>query len=197
MNLESLSVEAGDVIPGQLQTKSSIFPAGKVWMRMNLSALPVAAESGVADFSDLLMIQGLGPRTLRSLALVSEVIYGKPCRFDDPARFSFAHGGKDGHPFPVPLKVYDETLQYLGRSVSRSRVDESKKRDSLKRLHQLQLRVESLEKIEADPEKVMAWDRQHSAEFDGRTIAGPIRASRSNSRPQSGKKENNPQLELF
>lgn len=162
------------------------------------AVLAAAGESGVGNFQDLLMIQGLGPRTLRSLALVSEVIYGKPCRFDDPARFSFAHGGKDGHPFPVPLKVYDETLQYLGKSVSRSRVDESEKRDSLKRLHRLQLRLEDIQRIEADPEKVIAWDRSHSAEFGGRTIGGFSKPHRmSVRRSHQGKSEKNLQLELF
>lgn len=193
---QSNSVQTGELRQLLMPSRHDVRPEDIDPKRLG-AVLAVAGESGVTDFSDLLMIQGLGPRTLRSLALVSEVIYGKPCRFDDPARFSFAHGGKDGHPFPVPLKVYDETLQYLGRSVSRSRVDESEKRDSLKRLHQLQLRVESLEKIEADPEKVMAWDRLHSPEFAGRTIAGPTRVSRRIGPPQSGKRENNTQLELF
>jgi hypothetical protein len=74
------------------------------------AVLWLAHEKQPKDFEDLLLLQGLGPRTLQSLALVSEVIHGTPSRFKDPARFSFAHGGKDGHPFPVPTKVYDETI---------------------------------------------------------------------------------------
>jgi hypothetical protein len=65
----------------------------------------LARENEPENFEDLLMLKGVGPRTMQSLALVSEVIHGAPSRFTDPARFSFAHGGKDGHPFPVPTKL--------------------------------------------------------------------------------------------
>lgn len=194
---QSHSVQTGELRQLLMPSRHDVRPEDIDPKRLG-AVLAAAGESGAANFSDLLMIQGLGPRTLRSLALVSEVLYGKPCRFDDPARFSFAHGGKDGHPFPVPLKVYDETLQYLGRSVSRSRVDESEKRDSLKRLHQLQLRIESLGNIEADPEQVMDWDRRHSAEFGGRTVGAVAGAPRrSYSRPQSETRKKGSQLELF
>ena len=77
------------------------------------SILALAHETKPADFESLLMLDGVGPRTLQSLTLVSEVIHGTPSRFEDPARFSFAHGGKDGHPFPVPLKIYDNTISTL------------------------------------------------------------------------------------
>jgi hypothetical protein len=73
--------------------------------------LAVAHNHELRDFASLLLVEGLGPRTLQSLALVAEVIHGAPARFADPARFSFAQGGTDGQPFPVPLKTYDETLQ--------------------------------------------------------------------------------------
>ncbi len=69
-----------------------------------------AANRGPADFAELLLVPGVGARTVRALAMVAEVVHGAPYRFTDPARFSFAHGGKDRHPFPVPLKVYDETI---------------------------------------------------------------------------------------
>ena len=72
-----------------------------------------AAECGPADFSELLLVPGVGPRTVRALAMVAEVLHGAPCRFSDPARFSLAHGGKDRHPFPVPIRVYDQTIQAL------------------------------------------------------------------------------------
>ena len=75
--------------------------------------LAAAADRGPADFAELLLTPGVGARTVRALALVAEVVHGAPCRFTDPARFSLAHGGKDGHPFPVPLKVYDETIGVL------------------------------------------------------------------------------------
>jgi hypothetical protein len=73
--------------------------------------LAAAAERAPADFSELLLTPGVGARTVRALAMVAEVVHGAPYRFTDPARFSFAHGGKDRHPFPVPLRVYDETLR--------------------------------------------------------------------------------------
>jgi len=74
------------------------------------AVLAVAHEQELRDFASLLLVEGLGPKTLQSLALVAEIVHGAPSRFSDPARFSFAHGGKDGHPFPVPLNTYDESL---------------------------------------------------------------------------------------
>lgn len=89
------------------------------------SILWLAQEKAPADFENLLLLQGLGPRTLQSLALVSEVIHGTPSRFSDPARFSFAHGGKGGRPFAVPTTVYDETIQTLKTSVERAKLCET------------------------------------------------------------------------
>jgi hypothetical protein len=86
------------------------------------AVLAVAHEKELSDFASLLLLEGLGPRTLQSLALIAEVVHGAPSRFADPARFSFAHGGKDGHPFPVPLKTYDESLQVLRRSLAAAHV---------------------------------------------------------------------------
>jgi hypothetical protein len=77
------------------------------------AVLAVAHERELRDFASLLLVEGLGSRTLQSLALIAEVVHGAPSRFSDPARFSFAHGGKDGHPFPVPMKIYDESLAVL------------------------------------------------------------------------------------
>nr|WP_260739569.1 DUF763 domain-containing protein [Edaphobacter lichenicola] len=74
------------------------------------AVLAVAHEQELRDLASLLLVEGLRPRTLQSLALIAEVVHGARARFSDPARFSFAHGGKDGHPFPVPLKTYDESL---------------------------------------------------------------------------------------
>ena len=87
--------------------------AGDVVLRRLHGALAAAADRAPADFADLLLVPGVGARTVQALAMVAEVVHGAPCRFTDPARFSFAHGGKDGHPFPVPLKVYDETIRVL------------------------------------------------------------------------------------
>jgi hypothetical protein len=89
------------------------------------AVLAAAYERDLRDFASLLLLENLGPRTLQSLALVAEVVHGTPTRFDDPARFSFAHGGKDGHPFPVPLQTYDGTIDVLRRSLARARAGES------------------------------------------------------------------------
>jgi len=159
------------------------------------AVLAAATEEGVRNFPELLLTPGLGPRTLQSLALVSEVIYGEPARFQDPARFSFAHGGKDGHPFPVPLKVYDETLRTLNRSVSKSRVCEEEKRESLKKLHRFQMYLEKLDRFDADPEAVIRRERADSYRYGGRTVGGPV----SPGARRREKREENPggQLSLF
>src|SRR5678810_1110443 len=95
------------------------------------SILWLAFEERSENFEELLLLQGLGPRTLQSLALVSEVIHGTPSRFKDPARFSFAHGGKDGHPFPVPTRVYDETINTLQTAVERSKLGNAGKQQAI------------------------------------------------------------------
>ena len=98
------------------------------------AALHVAAKLGPASFPELLLTPKLGQRTLFALALVAEVVHGAPCRFTDPARFSFAHGGKDGHPFPVPLKIYDETLRVLRQAVDRAKLGRADRLAALARL---------------------------------------------------------------
>jgi hypothetical protein len=85
-------------------------------------------------FEELLNVQGVGPKTIRALALVSEVIYGKPVSFRDPARFSFAHGGKDGHPYPVDRRGYDQTIDILQKTVQSAKIGHSDKLKALKRL---------------------------------------------------------------
>jgi hypothetical protein len=74
--------------------------------------------------------------------LVSEVIHGTPSRFNDPARFSFAHGGKDGHPFPVPTKVYDETISVLKTAVNKAKIGITDKTAAIKKLHEIAARAE-------------------------------------------------------
>jgi uncharacterized protein len=91
-------------------------------------------ERAPDNFESLLGLEGVGARTLRALALVSEVIYGTPASTRDPARFAFAHGGKDGTPFPVDRATYDRTVDTLHRAMARARVDRSEKMDALKRL---------------------------------------------------------------
>src|SRR6188474_2346613 len=107
------------------------------------AVLAVAYEKGLHDFSELLLLEKLGPRTLQSLALVAEVVHGAPSRFNDPARFSFAHGGKDGHPFPVPLKTYDESIGVLRRSLESARVGDTEKLDGFRRLERFVRSIET------------------------------------------------------
>jgi hypothetical protein len=113
-----------------------------VVLRRLHGALAAAAERGPADFPELLLTPGVGPRTVRALAQVAEVVHGAPCRFTDPARFSLAHGGKDGHPFPVPLPVYDETIRVLKSAVQNAKLGREEELDALKRLDNEARRLE-------------------------------------------------------
>ncbi len=132
--------------------------------------LATAYEAQPQDFDSLLLTPGLGPRTLQSLALVSEVIYGTPSRFTDPARFSFAHGGKDGHPFPVPLKIYDESIRVLRDSIEKSKLGYKDKSDCIRRLHTAALNVERNCAPEVDFDAALRYEREHSPEWDGKTV---------------------------
>ncbi|MBQ3686817.1 MAG: DUF763 domain-containing protein [Treponema sp.] len=136
------------------------------------AVLAASYEARSRDFESLLLTPGLGPRTLQSLALVSEVIYGTPSRFRDPARFSFAHGGKDGHPFPVPTRIYDESIRILGDAVERSRLGYQDKSDCLRRLHATALEIEANCSPEADFDRTIAREKAHSREWGGRTVGG-------------------------
>ncbi|MEL6863543.1 MAG: DUF763 domain-containing protein [Bacteroidota bacterium] len=106
------------------------------------SAIALAYEEDTRDFESLLLLKGVGPRTIQSLALVSEIIYGTRSRFSDPARFSFAHGGKDGHPFPVPTRVYDETINQLHQAVRKAKLGQSDKKEAIQSLHQMAKGIE-------------------------------------------------------
>lgn len=134
------------------------------------AVLATAYEAEPKDFESLLLTQGLGPRTIQSLTLVSEIIYGTPSRFEDPARFSFAHGGKDGHPFPVPLKVYDESIRVLHESIARSKLGYKDKSECIKRLHKTALEIERNCSPEADFEKTIQHEKKHSKEWGGKTV---------------------------
>jgi uncharacterized protein len=134
------------------------------------AVLAVAHERDLHDFASLLLVEGLGPRTLQSLALVAEVVHGTPTRFRDPARFSFAHGGKDGHPFPVPLTTYDETIALLRRGLSEAKVGHSDKLDGMKRLDAFVRAVEDRWSPEADFDRALAHERAISPTIGGRTV---------------------------
>jgi hypothetical protein len=134
------------------------------------AVLAVAYEREFRDFASLLLLENLGPRTLQSLALIAEVVHGTPVRFSDPARFSFAHGGKDGHPFPVPLKTYDKSIDVLRRSLDSARVGDSEKLEGFRRLDQFVHAVERRFSPQADFEAAMAHERAISAQLGGRTV---------------------------
>lgn len=134
------------------------------------AVLAVAHERDLRDFASLLLVEGLGPRTLQSLALIAEVVHGAPSRFSDPARFSFAHGGKDGHPFPVPLKTYDESIGVLRRALDAVRLDHTEKLEGFSRLDQLTRAVENQRQPLADFAAAIAHERTLSPSLDGRTV---------------------------
>lgn len=134
------------------------------------AVLAVAYERDLHDFAELLLLENLGPRTLQSLALVAEVVHGAPSRFSDPARFSFAHGGKDRHPFPVPLKTYDESLNFLRTSLDAAKLGDKDKLDGFRRLERFVRNVEAELKPCADFEKVIAHEEAISPALDGRSV---------------------------
>ena len=91
-------------------------------------------EQAPKDFPSLLGMQGVGPKTLRALTLASELLHGTPASLRDPARFAFAHGGKDGTPFPVDRATYDRTIEVMSRALNSASVDRSEKVAAFKRL---------------------------------------------------------------
>src|SRR4051794_14550243 len=164
--------------------------AGDVDLKRLGAVLAVAYEREFRDFASLLLLENLGPRTLQSLALVAEVVHGAPSRFSDPARFSFAHGGKDGHPFPVPLKTYDESIGVLRRSLDSAKLGDTEKLDGFKRLNGFVRAVESQCEPLADFDAAMAHERQISPSIGGRTVF--------DDRPGRKRRVNGPaQLTLF
>ncbi|MFL5746377.1 MAG: DUF763 domain-containing protein [Niastella sp.] len=129
-------------------------------------------EKKPADFEELLLLEGMGPRTLQSLALVSEVIHGTNTRFKDPARFAFAHGGKDGHPFPVPTKVYDETINVLHKAVEKAKIGQSDKLQAIKKLTELAQKAEENFIPNDNFEQLIEKERNESWRYEGRTVMG-------------------------
>jgi uncharacterized protein len=133
------------------------------------ATLAAAADRGPKDFADLLLLPGIGARTMASVAFVAEILHGAPCRFGDPARFALAHGGKDGHPFPVPLKVYDETITVLKRALSSARLGRNETLEAIRRLDEQARRVDD---VVAGPSlaQYVAIERDHSPAYGGRTV---------------------------
>ena len=134
--------------------------------------LVAAAECGPKDFAALLLVPGVGARTVRALAQVAEVVHGAPYRFSDPARFSVAHGGKDRHPYPVPLKVYDRTIDVLKRAVRNAKLGHSEELAAIRRLDE---QARQLEHHASGPsvEALFAEERARSHEYGGYSVFGP------------------------
>jgi hypothetical protein len=134
------------------------------------AVLAVAYERDLHSFAELLLLEGLGPRTLQSLALIAEVVHGAPSRFSDPARFSFAHGGKDRHPFPVPLKIYDESIQFLRSALDAARVGDKDKLDGIRRLDRFVKAVEERYSPEAEFDPLIQHEQAISKSLNGRSV---------------------------
>jgi hypothetical protein len=132
----------------------------------------MAHEKKPADFEELLLLQGVGPRTVQSLALVSEVIHGTQSRFKDPARFSFAHGGKDGHPFPVPVKTYDEVISHLQKAVQKAKIGQADRSQALKKIHEIALKAEKDFTPNDNLQAVIEKEIAESWKYGGRTVFG-------------------------
>ena len=134
------------------------------------AVLAVAYKRELHDFASLLLLENLGPRTLQSLALIAEVVHGTPTRFSDPARFSFAHGGKDGHPFPVPLATYDESIAVLRQTLEAAKLGDRDKLDGMARLDRFVSAVDARCAPDADFEVVLAHERALSPSLRGRSV---------------------------
>lgn len=152
------------------------------------AALTLAHERSTTDFESLLLLEGVGPRTIQSLTLVSEVIYGSPTRFNDPARFSFAHGGKDGHPFPVPLKTYDETISVLKSAVEKAKVGLGDKQKAIQQLSAIAWKIEGNFQPNDFFDEAMQKERDQSHLYGGKTVFGDAKPP---------KKPGAQQLEMF
>ena len=186
------SIEAAATAPHlQMPAHHEVRPTD-VFLRRLHGTLAAAAARGPADFAELLLVPGVGARTVAALALVSEVVHGAACRFSDPARFAFALGGKDGHPFPVPLRVYDETIRVLRAALDRAQLGGDDKLAAIRRLDQ---QARALERRASGPAfaELIERERAQSAVLGGRSVQREKDASRRRSpRPRDSR-----QLELL
>ncbi len=151
-------------MPEHHDIRSSDLDAGRLG-----AILATAYEHQVTGFEEALLIPGVGPRTVQSLALVSEIVYGTPNRFSDPARFSFAHGGKDGHPFPVPIKTYDESISLLRTAIDHAKVGQKDRVDCIRRLHLFTKEIEQHCQPYADVQAAIDHEKRLSSSLGGRT----------------------------
>jgi hypothetical protein len=154
------------IMPGHHEIR-----ADDVAMRRLRGTLAAAANASPRNFTELLLVQGVGARTVWALAMVAELVHGAPCRFSDPARYSFAHGGKDRHPFPVPLTIYDETIRVLKSAVQNAKLGREDALGALRRLDEQARRLESLAKSPTF-EELIAEENRRSFEYGGRSVLG-------------------------
>src|SRR5437763_4265097 len=134
------------------------------------SVLALAYDRDLHNFAELLLLEKLGPRTLQSLALIAEVVHGAPTRFSDPARFSFAHGGKDGHPFPVPLKTYDQSLAVLRNALDKARVGNTERLSAFRRLDRFSRAIEKELDPKANFSKLIKYEKLIAPFIGGRSV---------------------------
>ncbi|WP_208247278.1 DUF763 domain-containing protein (plasmid) [Rhizobium sp. T1470] len=171
------SAEREAVVADQLVLPHLVMPAhhdvraGDIVMKRLHGSLAAAADCGPKDYQDLLLVPGVGARTVKALAMVAEVVHGAPCRFSDPARFSLAHGGKDRHPFPVPLKVYDETIRVMKSAISKGKLGREEELAALKRLD---IQSRQMEQYVTGPDlkEIIAGEFRDSEHFGGRSVFG-------------------------
>lgn len=166
-NPDKLIKEISLIMPRQHEVK-----AKDVNLKRLGATLALAHNTDITDIESLLLLQGIGPRTIQSLTLVSEVIHGTPSRFSDPARFSFAHGGKDGHPFPVPTSVYDETIEIFDRSIHLAKLGDKEKSEALRNLSKVSLQMERGFTPNDNFDKIIQKERDESYLYGGRTVSG-------------------------
>jgi hypothetical protein len=163
--------DAGALPRLHLPDRHDVLPSDVLPRRLH-GAMAAAHARGPVDFKELLLVPGVGARTVLALALAAEVIHGAPCRFSDPARFSLTLGGKDGHPFPVPLGVYDHTLGVLRQAVDRAKLGSDDRLAAVRRLDAEQRRLEA---AASGPtlDAFMAHERKESWKYGGRSVRGP------------------------
>jgi hypothetical protein len=168
---DAAPAEAAPLLPHLVMPEHHDVRPKDVILRRLHGALSAAADAGPTDFADLLLVPGVGARTVHSLALVSEVVHGAPYRFADPARFSLAHGGKDRHPYPVPVKVLDETIGVLKSALGAAKLGNDEKLDAIRRLD---TQARQLESTATGPSfgAFTAEERRRSFEYGGRSVFG-------------------------
>jgi hypothetical protein len=168
---DPVPIETAPLLPHLVMPEHHDVRPKDVMMRRVHGALAAAADAGPADFADLLLVPGVGARTIHSLALVAEVVHGAPHRFADPARFSLAHGGKDRHPYPVPVKVLDETIGVLKSALKNARLGNDERLDAIRRLDS---QARQLELTATGPSvgAFTAEERRRSFEYGGRSVFG-------------------------